>query len=79
MGFDTYWHNLVEQNPSLTNENARMSLSVAAFKRALERSFHAAGRKDTAQRGKAGDDFAKVRRGIKNPLTELVTLLGRLP
>jgi hypothetical protein len=59
--FDEYWITLIQKNPGLENESDRMTISVAAFKKALSRSFEA-GLRESESRKKAADDFADIGR-----------------
>ena len=39
MTFDAYWANLVKKNPGLADQETKMTVTVAAFKKALEQAF----------------------------------------
>lgn len=39
MTFDAYWANLVKKNPGLADQETKMTVTVAAFKKTLEQAF----------------------------------------
>lgn len=39
MTFDAYWANLVKKNLGLADSETKMTVTVAAFKKALEQAF----------------------------------------
>ena len=39
MTFDVYWTNLVKKNPGLADFETKMTITVAAFKKAVEQAF----------------------------------------
>ncbi len=51
MTFEQYWQRLIEKNPGLRDDSAKMTISVTSFRRSMQQAF------DTGQdsiRGRVG-------------------------
>lgn len=59
MNFNQYWTKLTKSNKSLSNPDTEMKISVASFKKQLEKAFKAGRAKTTAQAAKEFEDLGK--------------------
>lgn len=60
MTFDAYWANLMQKNPDLADPETKMTVSVAAFRKALEQAFEV----DREEQKQTDDVMAKLFGGI---------------
>lgn len=51
--FDEYWKRLVEKNPHLANPDAKMTLQVKEFEKAMRRAYDAGAKSSTDKRSAA--------------------------
>lgn len=79
MSFEDRWRMLVEKNPKLTDDEAKMTMSVAAFRFQLRRMYNAGcmAENKVPDLKKAADDFASVKQQ-KNPLEGIFDNLDSL-